>query len=45
MDWKIPFAVHTDASDKYIGDVISQNDKQIDFFSIMLIKPQFNYTI
>ena len=39
-DWKIPFTVQTDASDKQLGDVISQKNKTIDFFSIILIKPQ-----
>ena len=42
--WKLPFIVHTDASDKQLGAVISQNNKPIDFFSRKLIKPQRNYT-
>ena len=41
--WKIPFTFHTDASDKKLGAVISQNNKLIAFFSIILIKPQHNY--
>ena len=43
-DWKIPFTVHTDASDKQLGAVISQNNKPISFFSIILSKTQRNYT-
>ena len=31
-DWTIPFTLHTDASDKYVDAVISQNDKPIAFF-------------
>ena len=42
--WKIPFTVHTNASDKQLGDVISQNNKTIAFFSIRLSKPKRNYT-
>ena len=44
-DWKIPFPVHTDASDKYLGAVISQNIKPISFFSRRLRKPQRNCTM
>ena len=43
-DWKLPFTVHTDASDKQLGAVISQNNKPITFFSRRLIKPHHNYT-
>ena len=32
-DWTIPFTIHTDASDKQMGDVISQNNKPIAFLS------------
>ena len=31
-DWKIPFIVHNNASDKQLGDVISQNNKPIELF-------------
>ena len=44
LDWKLPFKVHTDAFDKQLGAVISQNNKPIAFFSMKLIKPQRNYT-
>ena len=43
-DWKIPFTVHTDVSDKQLDAFISQNNKPTDFFSIILSKPQRNYT-
>ena len=43
-DWKIPFTVHTDASDKQLGSLISQNNKYIAFFSIILNNPKCNYT-
>ena len=35
--------VHTDASDKQLGAVISQKNKIITFLSRRLIKPQHNY--
>ena len=41
---KLPFILHIDASDKHLGDVISQNNKPIAFFSRKLIKPQRNCT-
>ena len=43
-DWTIPFTIHTDASDKQLGAVISQNGKPIAFFSRRLLKAQRNYT-
>ena len=43
-DWKLTFTVHTDASDKQLGTVIIHNNKHFSFFSIILIKPQRNYT-
>ena len=42
--WKLPLAVHTDASDKQVGAVISHNNKPIAFLSRKLIDPQRNYT-
>ena len=43
-DWKLTFTFHTDASDKQLGYVISQNNKQIAFYSIILSNPHHNYT-
>ena len=43
-DWKLPFTVHTDAYDKQLGAVISQNNKPIAFLSSKLSKLQRNYT-
>ena len=43
-DWKLPFTVHTDASDKQFGAFISQNNNPIAFFSRRLSKPQRNCT-
>ena len=37
-DWKLPFTVNTDASDKQLDAVISKNNKTIAFFSRRLIK-------
>ena len=42
--WTIHFMVHTDASDKQLGAVISYNNKPIAFLSRRPIKPQRNYT-
>ena len=44
-NWKLPFTVHTDASDKKLGAFISQNNKHIAFLSRKLSKPQRNYTM
>ena len=41
--WTIPFMLQTYDSHKQLGDVISQNDKPIAFFSRRISKPQFNY--
>ena len=42
-DWKLQLTVHTDASDKRLGAVISQNNKPTAFCSRKLSKPQRNY--
>ena len=42
--WKLKFTVHTDAYDKQLGAVISQNIKPISFFSRKLSNPPRNYT-
>ena len=41
--WKIPLAVHVDASNKQVDAFISQNNKPIHFFSRKLSNPQRNY--
>ena len=43
-DWKLPFTVNTDDYDNQLGAVIIKNTKLIAFFSIILSKPQSNYT-
>ena len=43
--WKLPFTVHTDASDKLVGSGISHNNKPIALFSRRLSKPQRNYNV
>ena len=43
QDWYIHITVHTDASDKKLGDVISQNNKKSYIVSRILIKPRSNY--
>ena len=43
-DWKLTFIVHTDAPDKQLGAVISQNNKHISFFSRRLSNPHRKYT-
>ena len=40
----ITFTVHTNATDKQLGAVIIKNNKPIALFSIILSKPQHNYT-
>ena len=44
-DWKLTFTVPADAYDKQLGAVTSQNNKHISFFSKILSKPQYNYTM
>ena len=41
----ITFIVHTEASGKQLGSIISQNNKPIELFSIILGNPQRNYTM
>ena len=41
---KLTFKIHTDASDKQLGDVISQNNEPIAFFSRIFSNPQHKYT-
>ena len=43
--FKLTFTVNTDASDKQLGAVISQNNKTIAFFLRRFSKPQCNYTM
>ena len=43
--WEITFTVHTGASDKQFGAVISLNNKTIALFSIILSNPQRSYTM
>ena len=43
--WTIPFIVHTDASDKQLGAVVSKNNKPIAFLSRIISNPQHNYTM
>ena len=43
-NWEKPFVIHTDASGKQIGAVISQDDKPIAFFSRKFNTDQKNYT-
>ena len=42
-DWKLPFTVHTDASDKNLGAIIIHKNKPTAFFSRILSNPQHNY--
>ena len=44
-EWTIPLTLHPDASNKQLGAVISQNNKPITFLSIILSKPQHNFTM
>ena len=43
-DFNLPFDVHTDASDRQLGAVISQNGKALAFYSRKLNSAQRNYT-
>ena len=43
-EWKIPFTLHTDDSDKQLGAIISNNNKQIALFSILSNNLHSNYT-
>ena len=43
-NWKLPFTVHTDAYDKQLGAVISQNNRPITLLYSKLSKTQRNYT-
>ena len=42
--WKLPFTVKNDSSGKQLGDVISQNNKHIALFSIILSNPHRRHT-
>ena len=42
QDWKIPFTVNTDDSDKQLGAVICQNNKPIALFSTRISNTQRN---
>ena len=44
-DYSEVFEIHTDASDKQLGAVISQKGKPLAFFSRKLSDPQENYTV
>ena len=44
LDWTTTFTVHTAASDKQLGAVISHNNKPIVLFSRILSRIQCNYT-
>ena len=44
-DFSKPFVIHTDASKRQIGAVISQDGKPIAFYSRKLNKAQKNYTV
>ena len=42
--WKVPFTIHTDASDKQLVSIISHNNKTIVIFSGVLNNTHINYT-
>ena len=43
-DWKLPFTVHTDDSDKKLGTIIRHKKQTYCILSIILSKPQRNCT-
>ena len=44
-NFSLPFVIHTDASSRQLGSVISQNNKPLAFYSRKLSVPQRNYTV
>ena len=44
-DFNKPFDIHTDASDKQLGSIISQNGRPIAFYTRKLSATQMRYTV